>query len=114
MRALPPAFALALAVCPPAWANSASWYANHDAERNARLAWCRDHPGPAERDDRCKAAFHASGLVEQREVERRLKPPPVVPKYNLKAADVAWLCESMVGANAAARAEIGCPDVRGR
>jgi hypothetical protein len=62
---------------------SATWFADNPGPRNRILDLCRDHPGPAERDDRCKAAFEGAGIAAAREARRNrgdLTPPSLL-KY---------------------------------
>jgi hypothetical protein len=64
-------------------APSATWFADNPGPRNRILDLCRDHPGPAERDDRCKAAFEGAGIAAAREARRNrgdLTPPNLL-KY---------------------------------
>lgn len=76
--ALAPLSAMAQEPSPPA-----SWFADHSREREAILRICREYPGPAERDDRCKAAFEGAGLAAAREAHSRLGDltPPSSVKY---------------------------------
>jgi hypothetical protein len=62
---------------------SATWFADNPGPRNRILDLCRDHPGPAERDDRCKAAFEGAGIAAAREARRNLgdRTPPTSLKY---------------------------------
>jgi hypothetical protein len=56
-----------------------SWWADNPVARNRILDICREHPGPAERDDRCKAAAEGSAVAAAREAratrgDHRTKP----------------------------------------
>jgi hypothetical protein len=64
-------------------APSATWFADNPGPRNRILDLCRDHPGPAERDDRCKAAFEGAGIAAAREARRNRGDltPPTLLKY---------------------------------
>ena len=62
---------------------SATWFADNPGPRNRILDLCREHPGPAERDDRCKAAFEGSGIAAAQEARRNRGDltPPALLKY---------------------------------
>jgi hypothetical protein len=65
-------------------APSATWFADNPGPRNRILDLCRDHPGPAERDDRCKAAFEGAGIAAAREARRQpgyYNTPPSSLRY---------------------------------
>jgi hypothetical protein len=88
---IPRALSLAVLACAtlPAMAQSpspspsATWFADNPGPRNRILDLCREHPGPAERDDRCKAAFEGAGIAAAREARRSRGDltPPTSLKY---------------------------------
>lgn len=95
---------------------SASWFADHPAERRMVLAYCNDDPGEARSMPNCENALKGDFLVAEADARRRtgMNVSPTNPAYWTRPENAEQLrfwslqCARASGASADVRRSMNC------